>query len=215
MPQDFDGLRLSNGGAITFFPPDGWAWFHVRNGPPGRRLGFLEFSHGEKPGDHIIMQVDQNFNLTVVGDVFANKFVSPFGSADCAEEFPNSDSDLVDPGTVMIIDDSGGLRASEIAYDKRVAGVVSGAEELKPGIILDKHESGVGRIAIGLMGKVYCKVDADYAPVDSGDLLTTSTTRGHAMKAMDPAKAFGTVLGKALSSLQKGKGTLPILIALQ
>ena len=65
------------------------------------------------------------------------------------------------------------------------------------------------------MGKVYCKVDAEYAAIEVGDLLTTSPTPGHAMKATDPAKAFGTVIGKALRSLDAGTGLIPILVTLQ
>jgi hypothetical protein len=65
------------------------------------------------------------------------------------------------------------------------------------------------------MGKVFCKVDASYAPIVVGDLLTTSPTGGYAMKAVDPLRAFGTVIGKALRPLQKGRGLIPILVALQ
>ena len=43
----------------------------------------------------------------------------------------------------------------------------------------------------------------------------TSDTRGHAMKAADPVKAFGSVIGKALRALRDGQGLIPILIALQ
>ena len=68
---------------------------------------------------------------------------------------------------------------------------------------------------IALMGKVNCKVDAQYAAIEVGDLLTTSPTPGHAMKATDPAKAFGTVIGKALKPLKEGTGLIPILISLQ
>jgi hypothetical protein len=59
-----------------------------------------------------------------------------------------------------------------------------------------------------------CKVDADIAPMKPGDLLTSSATKGHAQKAAEPAAA-GTVLGKALGSLKKGKGTIPVLVTLQ
>jgi hypothetical protein len=68
---------------------------------------------------------------------------------------------------------------------------------------------------IALMGKVYCKVDATYGAIDVGDLLTTSPTLGHAMKADDPMKAFGSVIGKALRPLKEGQELIPILIALQ
>jgi hypothetical protein len=49
---------------------------------------------------------------------------------------------------------------------------------------------------IALIGRVYCKVDANHSSIEIGDLLTTSHTRGQAMKAEDPHKAFGAVLGK-------------------
>ena len=65
------------------------------------------------------------------------------------------------------------------------------------------------------MGKVYCKVDANYSSVEVGDLLTSSATPGHAMKALDPLKAFEAVIGKAMGSLKRGKGLIPILVALQ
>ena len=65
------------------------------------------------------------------------------------------------------------------------------------------------------MGKVNCKVDAQYAAIEAGDLLTTSPSPGHAMKATDPAQAFGTVIGKALKPLKEGTGLIPILISLQ
>jgi hypothetical protein len=58
-------------------------------------------------------------------------------------------------------------------------------------------------------------VDADYGAIGLGDLLTTSGTLGHAMRAADPARAFGAVVGKALGSLEQGRGLLPILVALQ
>jgi hypothetical protein len=65
------------------------------------------------------------------------------------------------------------------------------------------------------MGKVFCQVDAGYGPVAAGDLLTTSPTPGHAMKARDRERAFGSVLGKALRPLSTGRGLVPILVTLQ
>jgi hypothetical protein len=79
---------------------------------------------------------------------------------------------------------------------------------------LDKRETNNPRRPIALVGKVFCKVDA-YGAVEIGDLLTTSTTPGHAMKAADPLKAFGSVIGKALRPLKWDRGLIPILIALQ
>jgi len=147
-------------------------------------------------------------DVEVTGDI-------RLANADCAEDFDIANADLVEPGTVMVLGENGLLQASESAYDKRVAGVVSGAGNYKPGIVLDKQGGQPNRKPLALLGKVFCKVDASHASVEIGDLLTTSPTTGHAMKATDQFKAFGAVIGKALRPLNEGQGLIPILIALQ
>jgi hypothetical protein len=136
-------------------------------------------------------------------------------NADRAEDFTIGTTTPVEPGTVMVLRSDGTLVPSERPYDKRVAGVVSGAGDYKPGIVLDKRASDVTRQPVALLGKVYCKADARYGAIAAGDLLTTSPTLGHAMKAAHPAKAFGAVIGKALAPLETGAGLVPVLIALQ
>jgi hypothetical protein len=136
-------------------------------------------------------------------------------NADCAEDFDICEMEQIEPGTVMVLGEEGVLYPSQQPYDKRVAGVISGAGNYKPGIVLDKQESDKVRKPIALVGKVFCKVDARYGAIEVGDLLTTSPTPGHAMKADDPLKAFGTVIGKALRPLAEDQGLIPILIALQ
>jgi hypothetical protein len=136
-------------------------------------------------------------------------------NADCAEEFDLAGAEFPDPGTVMCLDVEGSLRPSNLAYDKRVAGVISGAGDYKPGIVLDRRRDGDARVPLALVGNVFCKVDADYAPIEVGDLLTSSATTGHAMKATNAVEGFGAVIGKALRPLSAGRGLIPILIALQ
>jgi hypothetical protein len=148
------------------------------------------------------------------GDVHVTGDIT-LANADCAEHFDIADTILSEPGTVMVLGEEGLLYPSQQAYDKRVAGVVSGAGDYKPGIVLDKQQSVRNRQPIALLGKVYCKVDAQYGSIEIGDLLTTSPTLGHAMKASDQSKAFGTVIGKSLRALKDGQGLIPILIALQ
>jgi hypothetical protein len=153
-------------------------------------------------------------NLLVTGDINLTTGDIRFtDAADCAEDFTIG-TDLVDPGTVLVLGPGGSLFPSQTAYDKRVVGVVSGAGNYKPGIVLDSRRTEEKRQPVALMGKVYCKVDADHGPVAVGDLLTTSPTLGHAMKA-DLAQAFGAVIGKALQPLKDGRGLIPILVALQ
>lgn len=149
-----------------------------------------------------------NGNMMVIGDI-------SLPNADFAEDFDVFDAVKVAPGTVMVLGNEGTLFESHQAYDKRVAGVISGAGDYKPGIVLDKQQTMGNRQPVALMGKVFCKVDAQFGAIEVGDLLTTSSTPGHAMRADDPMKAFGAVIGKALRPLTDGQGLIPILISLQ
>lgn len=138
------------------------------------------------------------------------------GGADLAEPFPVHDTD-VEPGEVMVIDDAhpGHLIRSAQPYDTRVAGVVSGAGGVKPG--LELHQEGVldqGE-KIALTGRVYVKTDARHSPIRPGDLLTTSGLPGHAMKASDRDRAQGAILGKAMTALDSGTGLVLVLVSLQ
>lgn len=136
-------------------------------------------------------------------------------NADCAEQFDIAENCGVEAGTVMVLTDDGALRQSVLPYDRRVAGVISGAGTFEPGIVLDSGDSNSARQPVALLGKTFCKVDASFGAIEVGDLLTTSGTPGHAMKASDPSRAFGSVIGKALRSIENGQGLIPILIALQ
>lgn len=147
-------------------------------------------------------------NVQVNGDIFVP-------GADCAEHFDIAAGQEIEPGSVVVIHHDGALKLCESTYDKKVAGVISGAGAYRAGLVLDKQENDHHRQPVALVGKVFCKVDAQYGPVEIGDLLTTSPTPGHAMKASDPAKAFGAVIGKALDNLDSGTGLVRILVCLQ
>ncbi|GAA0509447.1 hypothetical protein GCM10011581_43290 [Saccharopolyspora subtropica] len=137
---------------------------------------------------------------------------------DCAEDFDTDEDahELLTPGTVAVFSEEGRVRHSTTAYDKCVAGVVSGAGNHNPAIVLDRRgDDDSARVSLSLMGKVQCNVDARDMPVETGDMLTTSDTPGHAMKATDPTRAFGAVVGKALHSITGRLGHIPILVTLQ
>jgi hypothetical protein len=161
------------------------------------------------------VEVAGNTNVAGAGNITLDTGDVVLTGADCAEDFDVSGGESIEPGTVMVIDEEGSLQSSQGPYDKKVAGVVSGAGAYKSGLVLDRRESREDRVPVALMGKVECKVDAQYGPVEVGDLLTTSPTSGHAMKADDPLKAFGAVIGKALRPLKSGRGLIPVLVALQ
>lgn len=171
----------------------------------------IRIGGGERNGQIILRDENDKNTLTLDaknGDIMLE-------NADCAEEFDVYGYKEIEPGTVMVISNDGKLEISCRSYDKRVAGVVSGGGNLRPGIVLDKKKSMKVRAALAMLGKVYCKVDAQSSPINVGDLLTTSTIPGHAMKATKSEKAFGSIIGKALSTLKSGRGLIPILVALQ
>jgi hypothetical protein len=153
------------------------------------------------------VEVDGNITLVSPGDVIL---------ADCAEDFELA-SGLPDagPGSVMVLDRTGAVQPCSEPYDKCVVGVVSGAGSYRPAIVLNRGETQVERLPISLVGKVFCLVDATFGAIEVGDMLTTSSTPGHAMKAADPNKTYGAVIGKALGRFSEGKGLIPILVALQ
>jgi len=136
--------------------------------------------------------------------------------ADLAEKFPTTET--LEPGTVVEIDpdNPGHLRKAQGAYNKRVAGVVAGANGLSEGIILGNLEGSENHTPIAMSGRVWVYAEATHEAIEPGDLLTTSDLPGHAMKASDPSRAHGTVIGKAMTRLEKGKtGMVLVLVNLQ
>ena len=162
------------------------------------------------------------------------------GGADIAEPFDVKETEVIKVGMVLTIDpenlisneahkvycrgmvltidpeNPGKLKISEKAYDRCVAGIISGAGEIEPGMIMGQSGSMAdGEYPVALTGRVYCWADALNAPIEPGDLLTTSDTPGYAMKVTDYTRAQGAVLGKAMSSLESGKGLVLVLVTLQ
>jgi hypothetical protein len=141
------------------------------------------------------------------------------GGSDIAEPFNVSSAIDLKPGMVVSIDpeQTGALKVATQPYDRTVAGIISGAGGVNTGMTLVQDGTAAsGKHPVALTGRVYCYVDADSAgPVEPGDLLTTSSTPGHAMRVQDPAQAQGAVLGKAMSSLKSGRGLVLVLVSLQ
>jgi len=151
-------------------------------------------------------RADQKYGLYTPDYIYAGGTEVP--SSDIAEYIPVTED--VEPGTVMIIGENGVLQVSTIAYDTRVAGIVS----THPGVSLGTKDTGnPGEEQIAIAGRVPCKVDATKTPIHAGDLLTTSDKPGHAMKATD-AK-IGTVVGKAMGTIENGTGVIEVLVMLQ
>ena len=139
------------------------------------------------------------------------------GGSDLAEPFEIAGRENVEPGMVVAIDPEhpGQLRIADEAYDRTVAGCVSGANGIKPGLTMQQESTAEGSFPVALSGRVYCWADASYGPIQPGDLLTTSDTPGHAMKVTDYERAQGAILGKAMTSLTEGQGLILVLVSLQ
>jgi hypothetical protein len=134
---------------------------------------------------------------------------------DYAEGFDVRGTEGISPGAVLVIDSEnpGQLTVSNRAYDRKVAGIISGAKGLGSAVRL-----GAGKFDrdVALAGRVHCNVDATYGEVSPGDLLTTSPTPGHAMVAKDRIRAQGAILGKAMEGLPDGqRGQILVLVTLQ
>ena len=169
--------------------------------------GTVDFYRPLKPGTVGIPKKVISINPGEDGDIH-------FYGGDCAEEYECEHGEL-EKGTVVVATGTGSIAESAKAYDKRVQGVVSGANNLSPGIVLNRRDSvSAFRVPVALCGKVYCKVDATRHEIEVGDMLTTSELPGHAKKALNLQDAQGAIIGKALESKRDGIGTLLITVLL-
>jgi len=152
--------------------------------------------------------LDINGGINVSGNIAAKY-------QDIAEWVP-SDSDLASGSVVVLSDDQPNhVEQSLKAYDTKVAGVISE----RPGMILGEESAEKSKVAT--TGRVKVKVDATKHPIRIGDLLVTSDTPGYAMysKPVDVGGVAihrpGTIIGKALEPMAKGRGEILVLLSLQ
>ena len=144
----------------------------------------------------------------ITGDVTVNGNIA--AKYQDVAEWVDADEPL-DAGTVVVIDTTATNRVSAVgsAYDTRVAGAVSP----QPGLILG--EAGEGRVLVAQSGRVRIKADARFGAIRPGDLLVSSPTKGHAMRADSKKVRPGNVIGKALEALPDGRGYVLALLTLQ
>jgi hypothetical protein len=198
-------LAISEGGdgveAVTNAPNKSGIWAHVAN--PASYAGVFTHFGG---GVALLAQGRAQVSCLEI-----------LGGCDLAEPF-DVRGDQAEPGMVVIIDPDhpGRLKVADQPYDARVAGVVSGAGGINVGMVLSRPgEVTEGSHKVALTGRVFVLADAAYGPIEPGNLLTTSATPGHAMKASDREKAFGAVIGKAMQPLKQGRGLILVLVNLQ
>jgi hypothetical protein len=139
------------------------------------------------------------------------------GARDMAENFV-ADVPL-EPGEVVAFDlGSDGVVRSSRPDDVLVCGVVS----TTPGVLLNfepETHGHDGRVPVALCGRVPCKVVDENGPIQRGDLLTSSSVPGHAMRAEPMLVAgervyrSGTIIGKALAAHSSGAGVIDVFVA--
>lgn len=148
------------------------------------------------------INIDAYDNLTLdAGDCYGSC------AADIAESIA-SEGD-VGPGDVVVYLE-GKVAKSTQPYDKTVVGVIS----TSPTVILrdlGRFENGA---FLAISGIVPCKVTNENGVIEVGDLLTSSSKPGYAMRCAESQKCFGTTIGKALEGSDKPEDTIFVIISL-
>lgn len=155
------------------------------------------------------------------------------GPADFAEMLPASGSQSeYEPGDMLVIGPDGKVAKSMEPNSGALVGVFSD----KPGFVgdiriaehgIESYENSKAQpdgelwLAVALVGVVPVKVISENGAIHPGDLLTTSSTPGHAMRA-EPVDIngvtiypMGSILGKALETLEADSGLIKVLLMLR
>jgi trimeric autotransporter adhesin len=183
---------------------------YFRTEPPGGNFTwFMGGSHSNTQNDPGPGGV-RNMRLDGAGNLFVRGVFSP-GGADFAEMLPAEPG--LEPGDVLAIGPDGRLVLTTAPYQESLAGVYS----TKPGLVggATDGESTEGKVPLAVAGVVPVNVNSENGPVRPGDLLTSSSTPGQAMRASRDQVTVGVVLGKALEPLQSSTGVIRALVVLQ
>jgi hypothetical protein len=176
--------------------------------------GFGVYAESDSPYGSALYATGGHWAGFFNGNVRITGQLNP-GGADLAEAFAVSVA--APPGTVVAIDTArpGALCVAKGAYNRAVAGVVSGANSLKPGVVLGNPKEAAGALPVAMTGRVWVRCDAGAGEIRPGDLLTTAERPGYAMRVRDHRRAMGACIGKAMTGLKRGTGLVLALISLQ
>lgn len=142
------------------------------------------------------------------------------GGSDLSEKFDVSDAEKNDlkPGMLVSIDtdNDGMLCITKEVNDKKIVGVISGANGIKTGMLMGQEESiANGKYAVALVGRVYVLSTNEGGEINPGDFLTSSSKAGFAKKALNFMEAQGAIIGKAMGKADPTTGYVLVLINLQ
>ena len=235
-------VGTSNGDADRMPPANEVLVVGTTNNAAGTKTGIYFDTNNRNGGGILIEKVSDGsiedhrmrFYVTKEGDIGSHNYMTIYengvtevailrikGGADLAEHLSVTDANPSDafqvtPGMVVSIDPSGSrkFKLADEPYDRKRVGIISGGNGVKPGLILqdEGNPAVAGDQPIALTGQVWCHADASFGAIKPGDLLTTSSTPGHAMKVTDFDHARFTVLGQALTGLKDGRGWVQVLV---
>lgn len=229
-------LAVSSNGGVGIGTTTPAVPLHVRNefpvmllqdsGAAAQQSGYLGFwnssnvetgwmGYGTPGSPHLSIvntRANGNIDLKPLAGGVVTVPVLEITGADLAEKFPASET--LEPGMVVAIDakNAGKLCLSRGAYNRCVAGVVSGANNFSVGAVLGNLPGHEDAPAIALSGRVYVQCDGSSGAIEPGDMLTTSDTPGYAMKAIDRDRSHGAVIGKAMERLRAGERSLVLVL---
>ncbi len=209
-----DGIVSTTPGNLNMNAPYIGSLFKAKFAEGASGYAFTTIQGGDSQTENIKASITSAGSAYFAGTT--RTAVVQITGADVAERFPTTED--LQPGMVVTMDAArlGHIRLARTPYSKLVAGIVSGANDLSAGAVLGNLPGHEDAPPIALAGRVYCWCDADAnGPIEPGDMLTTSSTPGHAMCASDSARAFGSVIGKAMGHLDSGQGLVLVLVNLQ
>jgi len=164
----------------------------------------------------IIFAADGYGSQQDLGRIITDQLEIKAGS-DLAEYFDILGEGEVKAGMLAAIDpvEMGKLTLTSQAYDSKVAGIVSGANGLATGMFMGQQNSiADGAHPIALTGRAFVYTTEENGEIKPGDLLTSSSTPGYAMRVKKRKKAAGAIIGKAMSGRDEN-GFVLVLINLQ
>jgi hypothetical protein len=143
------------------------------------------------------------YQLAVGGLVYAQRF-DVSGGPDVAENITATEP-TIEAGDVVAADPRGGERVvkSKRPYQQSLLGVIS----TDPSVVANAsrlNNLDATQRPLALAGRVPVKVTAEGGPIAPGDLLTSSSVPGHAMRAAESWR--GGVIGLALEAFDGKKG---------
>lgn len=135
-------------------------------------------------------------------------------NGDIAERFQLDDGARLHEGAVAVLTD-GGLRPCDQHGDSRVVGVVAGAGDRRPGVLLNRGPHNAPHVPIALAGTVNCLVQTGQDALPAGSLLTTAARSGYAEALQAGEAPTGRLIGKTLTSIPpRSSGLHPIVVCL-